>query len=137
MANGVIRDRELAQLYALALVAIARADTEIGFEEGLRLQQRIGDRCEVPLRIEDLLFEPTLSPEQLRDYASGGPFRGAAAPAQLAEWLVADGMSVVLAKGHVTQREANVLWRFADALGVSREDFRRLTSAASRWFPLT
>ena len=128
-----IRDRELAQLYARALVAVARADTEIGIEEGSRLQQRIEERCEVPLRIEDLLFEATITPDELRDYASGGPFRGAAHPAQLAEWLVSDGLSVVLAKGHVTQQEANVLWRFADALGVSREDFRRLTASASRW----
>jgi uncharacterized tellurite resistance protein B-like protein len=37
----------------------------------------------------------------------------------------------------VTQGEANVLWRFADALGVSREDFRKLTRSASRWFPWT
>ena len=132
-----IRDGELAQLYARALVAIARADTEIGLEEGMRLQQRIEQRCEVPLRIEDLLFEPTLHPDQLRDYASGGPFRGAAHPAQMAEWLVADGLSVVLAKGHVTQAEASALWRFADALGVSRDDFRRLTASVSKWFPAT
>ena len=130
-----IRDPELAQLYARALVAIARADTEIGLEEGMRLSERIRERCETPLRLEDLLFEPTLHAEQLRDYSSGGPFRGAAHPAQLAEWLVVDGLFVILAKGHVTQREANALWRFADALGVSRDDFRRLTASASAWFP--
>jgi hypothetical protein len=134
---ATIRDPELAQLYARALVAVARADTEIGFEEGMRLQQRITDRCETPLRIEDLLFEPTLRPEQLTDYTSGGPFRGAAQPAQLAEWLVADGLAVVLAKGHVTHSEAKTLWRFAEALGVSHDDFRRLTATASRWFPST
>jgi hypothetical protein len=132
---GTIRDPELAQLYGRALVAIARADTEITLEEGMRLQQRLTDRCEVPLRIEDLLFERTLQPEELR--ATGNdPFRGSAHPAQLVEWLVADGLAVVLAKGHVTQREAHALWRFADALGASRDDFRRLTSSASRWFPV-
>ncbi|HSD91390.1 MAG TPA: TerB family tellurite resistance protein [Kofleriaceae bacterium] len=133
----MIRDRELAMLYARALVAIARADAEIGLEEGSRLQQRIADRCETPLRIDDLLLEATLLPDHLAEYVGGGPFRGAAHPAQLAEWLVSDGLSVILAKGHVTQGEANVLWRFADALGVSREDFRKLTRSASRWFPWT
>lgn len=133
----MIRDRELAMLYARALVAIARADAEIGIEEGSRLQQRIAGRCEAPLRIDDLLLEPTLKPEELAEYVSGGPFRGAAHPAQLAEWLVSDGLSVMLAKGNVTQREANILWRFAEALGASHEDFRKLTSSASRWFPWT
>jgi hypothetical protein len=133
----MIRDRELAALYARALVAIARTDDEINFEEGLRLQQCIADRCEVPLRIDDLLVEPPLSPAQLADYlgSGNGPFRGSAHPVQLAEWLVLDGLSVILAKGHMSEREAALLARFADALGVSREEFRRLTAHAARWFP--
>lgn len=133
----MIRDRELAALYARALVAIARTDDEINFEEGLRLQQCIADRCEVPLRIDDILVEPPLSPAQLADYlrSGNGPFRGSAHPVQLAEWLVLDGLSVILAKGHMSEREATLLARFADALGVSREEFRRLTAHAARWFP--
>ena len=133
----MIRDRELATLYARALVAIARTDGDIAFEEGLRLQQCIADRCEVPLRIDDVLGEPTLSPAQLAEYlsAGGGPFRGSAHPAQLAEWIVTDGLSVILAKGHMSAQEAVLLSRFAATLGVSPEDFRRLTSSARRWFP--
>jgi hypothetical protein len=133
----MIRDRELAALYARALVAIARTDDEINFEEGLRLQQCIADRCEVPLRIDDLLVEPPLSPAQLADYlrSGSGPFRGSSHPAQLAEWLVLDGLSVILAKGHMSEREATLLARFAESLGVSREEFRRLTAHAARWFP--
>jgi uncharacterized tellurite resistance protein B-like protein len=42
---------------------------------------------------------------------------------------------VILAKGHVTHVEAQALWRFAEALGVSRDDFRRLTASVSKWFP--
>lgn len=133
----MIRDRELGALYARALVAIARTDGDITFEEGLRLQQCIADRCEVPLRIDDVLVEPTLSPRQLADHlnAGGGPFRGSAHPAQLAEWILSDGLSVILAKGHMSAQEATLLSRFAEALGVSREEFRRLTAHASRWFP--
>lgn len=133
----MIRDRELAALYARALVAIARTDEEINFEEGLRLQQCIADRCEVPLRIDDILVEPPLSPAQLAEYLRGGagPFRGSSHPVQLAEWLVLDGLSVILAKGHMSEREAALLSRFAEALGVSREEFRRLTAHAARWFP--
>jgi hypothetical protein len=135
----MIRDRELAALYARALVAIARTDDEINFEEGLRLQQCIADRCEVPLRIDDILVEPALSPSQLADYlrSGSGPFRGSSHPAQLAEWLVADGLSVILAKGHMSEREAALLARFADALGVSPDEFRRLTAHVARWFPVS
>lgn len=133
----MIRDRELAALYARALVAIARTDGDITFEEGLRLQQCIADRCEVPIRIDDVLVEPTLSPAQLADYlsANGGPFRGSAHPAQLAEWIVTDGLSVILAKGHMSAQEAALLSRFGATLGVSAADFLRLTASARRWFP--
>lgn len=133
----MIRDRELATLYARALVTIARTDGDISFEEGLRLQQCIEDRCEVPLRIDDVLFEPALSPRQLHDFltASAGPFRGSAHPVQLAEWIVQDGLSVILAKGHMSAQEATLLSRFAEALGVSRDEFRRLIAHAAPWFP--
>jgi hypothetical protein len=133
----MIRDRELAALYARALVALARADGDITFEEGLRLQQCIADRCEVPLRIDDVLFEPTLSPRQLADYlsASAGPFRGSAHPDRLAEWIVSDGLSVILAKGHMSAQEATLLSRFAEELGVSRDEFQRLIAHAAPWFP--
>lgn len=133
----MIRDRELGALYARALVSIARIDGDISFEEGLRLAQCIADRCEVPLRIDDVLSEPTLSPRQLTEHlsAAGDPFRGRAYPAQLAEWIVTDGLSVILAKGHMSAQEATQLSRFAEALGVSKDDFRRLIAHAAPWFP--
>jgi hypothetical protein len=127
-----IADRELGVLYARALVAIARADHAIESEEGERLAERISMRCGMPFRIEDLLLEPPLSPEQLADQlaARDGPFRSTVtSPRQLAEALVTDGMAIILAKGHATEAEADRLWRFADALGLPSVEFRRLTAA--------
>jgi tellurite resistance protein len=133
----LLLDRELSMLYARALVAIARADHEIGFEEGLRLKQLIDARCQDPLELEDLLLAPPLTADDLAALVIGGPFRGFAVhPGELAHALVSDGVAVVLAKGHVTEREARSVWRFAAALGLSADDFRKLTKAVSRWFPV-
>jgi hypothetical protein len=135
-----IADRELGLLYARALIAVARADQEIHFEEGMRLADRIRERCTTPLRLEDLLLEPPLTPDQLALQLSnsGGPFRGSSPhPRQLADMLVRDGIAIMLAKGHATELEADRLWRFAEALGLTSEDFRTLTSTVAPWFPTT
>jgi hypothetical protein len=135
-----IDDREISLLYARALVAIARADHEIAFEEGLRLADRIAARTASPLRLEDLLLEPALSPEQFVQQigANDGPFRSATIhPRELAHVLVQDGVAIMLAKGHATEAEADRLWRFAEALGLSSDEFRRLTAAVAPWFPTT
>lgn len=135
-----IEDREIALLYARALVAIARADHEIEFEEGLRLTDRIADRCRIAVRLEDLLLEPALSPEQFVEQlgVNDGPFRSATIhPRELASVLVQDGVAIMLAKGHATEAEADRLWRFARALGLTDDEFRRLTAAVAPWFPTT
>lgn len=135
-----IADREVALLYARALLAIARADQEIESDEGLRLADRIETRCTVPLRLEDLLLEPALSPEQfhLLIGTHDGPFRGASIhPRELAGALVEDGVAIMLAKGHATEAEADRLWRFAEVLGLTSDEFRRLTAAVAPWFPTT
>jgi hypothetical protein len=135
-----IADRELGLLYARALVAIARADQEIELEEGMRLVDRIEARCTIPLRLEDLLLEPPLSPEQFFQQigTEHGPFRGASVhPRELADALVQDGVAIMLAKGHATEAEADRLWRFVEVLGLTSDEFRRLTAAVAPWFPTT
>lgn len=135
-----IPDRELGLLYARALVAVARADHTIELEEGEVLAQRIEARCVIPLRIEDLLLEPPLSPEQFAELIENrdGPFRSAQVrPRELAGALVEDGVAIMLAKGHATEVEADRLWRFAEALGLTSDEFRALTRAVAPWFPIT
>jgi hypothetical protein len=133
---SLLLDRELSLVYARALVTIARADAEIGFEEGLRLKQLVDARCREPIALDELLLAPALGPDELAAMLHGGPFRGVSVhPIQLARALVADGIAIALAKGHATEAEARSIWRFASALGLSREDFRTVTSDVSRWFP--
>jgi hypothetical protein len=135
-----IPDRELGLQYARALVAIARADHAIELEEGRRLVERLRVRCSVPVHLEDLLLEPPLSPEQLAQQVSDrdGPFRSAQIhPRELGAALIEDGVAIMLSKGHATEAEADRLWRFAEALGVSADEFRAQTLAVAPWFPTT
>lgn len=137
-ADGKILDENIAALHAQALVAIARADGEIGLEEGARLQQRIEQRSGRPANLDDLLLSESLDPaalaEQLR--AQTGPFRGGAGlhPGELAQMIVTDAISVVLAKGHVSDQEAAEIVTFATALGCTREEIRRMSGHLAPWF---
>jgi hypothetical protein len=129
-------DGELARAYAQALLAIARGDGVISFDEGVRLQQKVRELLDEPVALDDLLLDDPLSPSQLAGLAAGSPFRASGIhPLQLAEQLVADALTILLAKGPATGAETAVLWRFAHALGCSPADFRRVTAHVARWLP--
>ncbi|MGN6109768.1 MAG: hypothetical protein ACTHU0_31965 [Kofleriaceae bacterium] len=124
-------DAELAQLYARAVLAIARADDEIELEEGLRLVAYLEARTGGPVSLDDLLLaEPLEASElvaQLRSPTS--PFRGAGIhPGELAAMIVHDSIAIVLAKGYVAEEEARQLLVFATALGCSVDDVRDMSS---------
>jgi hypothetical protein len=131
-----VLDAGLGHLYARALVAIARADDQIGLEEGLRLQQRIELRVRSPLSIDELLLAEPLEPHRLAESlrATAAPFRNAGLhPGELAIMNVTDAIAVVLAKGYLSEAEAGVIVRFAAALGCSLEQVRALCSRAAPW----
>lgn len=124
-------DVGVADLYARAVLAIARAGEELGLEEGLRLQERVETRAGFAISLDDLLLlEPLLPSElaaQLRGFTS--PFRGTAIhPGELAAMIVVDSISVVLAKGYVAEAEARELVRFATALGCTVDEVRTLSA---------
>ena len=124
-------DIGVAQLYARALLAIARAGEELGLEEGLRLQEKIENRAGFPISLDDLLLYEPLLPSELAQHirASAGPFRGTSIhPGELAAMIVIDSISVVLAKGYVAEAEARELVRFATALGCTVEEVRKLSA---------
>ena len=132
-----IADHAIAHLYARAVLAIARADEELDLEEGLRLHERIEARTGTPISLDALLLSDPMGPadlvEQLRALA-GGPFRGSGMhPGELASMIVADGIAVVLAKGHVSDAEAQELVRYATALGCTIEDVRRMSDHLRPW----
>lgn len=136
MANERILDSALGHLFARALVAIARADDQIGLEEGLRLQQRIELRTGGPIVLADLLLAEPLEPHRLAEALrqGAGPFRGAGVhPGELAAMIVTDGIAVVLAKGYVSEAEAGVIVRFASALGCPLDEIRAMCSRVAPW----
>jgi hypothetical protein len=129
-------DSALGHLFARALVAIARADDQIGLEEGLRLQQRIELRTGGPISLPDLLLAEPLEPHRLAESLRGaaGPFRTAGIhPGELALMIITDGIAVVLAKGYVSEAEAREIVRFASALGCSLDEVRAMCSRVAPW----
>jgi uncharacterized membrane protein YebE (DUF533 family) len=135
-AESRILEAGLAQLYAQALVAITRADDQIELEEGLRLQQRIDARTGRPMPLEDLLLAEPLDPAHLAELirASSGPFRGGSIhPGELARMIVTDAISVVLAKGHVSEQEAQQIIKFATALGCTMDEVRAMSEHLAPW----
>jgi hypothetical protein len=129
-------DSALGHLFARALVAIARADDQIGLEEGLRLQQRIELRTGGPMSLDDLLLAEPLEPHRLAESLRGsaGPFRNAGIhPGELALMIITDGIAVVLAKGYVSEAEASEIVRFASALGCSLDEIRAMCSRVAPW----
>jgi hypothetical protein len=129
-------DFALGHLFARALVAIARADDEIGAEEGERLAQRIALRVAGPISLDELLLAEPLDPHRLAESLRGaaGPFRNAwLHPGELAALIVTDGLAVVAAKGYVSEGEAREIVRFASALGCSRDQIGALCSRMAPW----
>jgi len=127
----MLLDEGLKQLYARALISIARAEGSIDAEEGERLGERIMQRS--GLALEDLMLERSLQPQELADALAGGPFRGASVRAdEVARALIEDALYVALAKGHVTPEEGHRMWRYAIGLGLAADEFRALTV---RWLP--
>jgi hypothetical protein len=124
-------DIGLAYIYARAVLAIARADHELGLEEGLRIVRLLEDRSGRPVSLDDLLLEVPLDPAELVAMMrqTGGPFRGNCVhPGELAAMIVMDSIAVVLAKGYVSEAEARELLRFAVALGCSVEEVRGMSA---------
>lgn len=130
-ADRRLFDVGLAQLYARAVLAIARADHELGLEEGMRIEQLLRDRSGWPVSLDDLLLDEPLDPATLVAHmrAASGPFRGAGVHAgELAKMIVEDSIAVVLAKGYVSEAEARELLRFAVALGCSVDEVRSMSA---------
>ncbi len=132
-----IRDLGQAQLYARALVAIARADEHIGSEEGLRLESYITARTpDQPFRIDDLLLTEPLEPAQVaRDlWTTPSPFRTVGLhSSELAKLIVLDSIAVVLAKGYVSEAEGKEVIRFAIALGCTLDEVRAMSDHLLLW----
>jgi hypothetical protein len=136
VAADRILDVTLGHLFARALVAIARADDQIGFEEGMRLQERIEARTGGPISLDELLLADPLEPrglaESLREI--GDPFRNVGIhPGELAAMIVADGIAVTLAKGYVAEAEAKEIVGFASALGCSLDEIRAMYVRVAPW----
>ena len=134
MADTVLH-ATVAPLYAQALIAITRADHELGPEEGDRLQAILDARTGEPVSIEDLLLADPIGPRALAAVisGSGGPFRGGMHVKDLGAMLVADAVQIVMSKGHISEGEGLLTIRFAIALGCTSADIARIAPQLRLW----
>ena len=127
-------DASVALLHARAVLAIARADHFLGFEEGERLAERFAARWGAPVSLEDLLLERPIEPTELALHIpTTGPFRGGVHPGDLAQLIIFDAIAVILAKGYVSENEAKELFRFAGALGCTAAEVRAMSVHVAPW----
>jgi hypothetical protein len=123
-------DHEVARAYVRALIAIARADRQIDAGEGERLHHVIGRRFPGLDELDELLFLPTVLPEQLAsslrgDSLAAGPFRRAhVEPLETARMFVEDALEVLGTAAPPSPAAHGAIVRFASALGLSARDVR-------------
>jgi tellurite resistance protein len=115
-------DGDLAQLYAQALIAVARVDGEIGPEEGALLRTLVGAHTSVEIDYEQSFFHKMTADEL------GAAVRAANLDArEVGRAFVSDAASLSLADGDLNGGEAQAILRYAQALGCTNDDIRAAT----------
>jgi tellurite resistance protein len=120
---------ELGQIYAQALVAIARVDGEIGGEEGARLRELVAKRSTVEIDYEASFFEK-VTPDSLAAAVRRDP---SVPPRELGRALVSDAIALATADGDLNSVEAHAILRYARALGCTDEDVGAETRELDEW----
>jgi tellurite resistance protein len=126
-------DDDLGQLYAQALLTVARVDGEIGPEEGARLRDLVATRTDVPIDYEASFFHKVTSDELAAavEKASQGAYRTPATAItgrEIGRAFVHDAISLATADGELNGPEAQTILRYARALGCSATDIRAETN---------
>ena len=121
---------ELGQIYAQALVAIARVDGEIGGEEGARLRELVANRTSVEIDHEASFFEK-VTPDALAA-AVGRASQRARTRASVARWSAMRSRSPP-PTATSTAVEAQAILRYARALGCTDEEIGAETRELDEW----
>ena len=119
---------EIGQLYAGALIAIARVDGEIGPEEGAHLRELVAKRTGVAIDYEASFFHK-VRPEEL--YAAA--VKAGLAPRELGKALAGDAVALSAADGDLNSHEAQEILRYLRALGCTSEDVASVTRDLDEW----
>jgi hypothetical protein len=118
---------ELGQVYAQALLAIARVDREVQPEEAARVRELVARRSTVEVDFEASFFGK-LAPEKLGEAAKAAGVD----PVQLGRALVADGVELATTDGDLNSVEAHAILRYARAL-CSDGDIGAVTHELDEW----
>lgn len=121
-------DDKLGQVYAGALIAIARVDSEINPEESSLLRNLVANRSKVTVDFEETFFHK-ITPEEL-----AAAVRTANASARdVGRAFVQDAVALSTADGDLNGREGEQIIRFARALGLTRADVTASTNELDEW----
>jgi tellurite resistance protein len=115
-------DAELAQLYAQALIAVARVDGEIGPEEGELLRKLVSAHTSVEVDYEQSFFHK-MTADELATAVRATKLD----PREVGRAFVSDASSLSLADGELNGGEAQAILRYAHALDCTNDDIRAAT----------
>ncbi len=121
-------NEQVGQAYAQALLAIARVDREVSPEESSRVRELVASRTPVTVDFEASFFEK-MTPEKLAAAALEFKVDGRA----LGRMLVADGVMLATSDGDLNSVEAQIILRFARALGCTDLDVGAETKQLDEW----
>jgi tellurite resistance protein len=121
-------DDNLAQLYAQALIAVARVDGEIGADEGARLRTLVAAHTSVEIDYEQSFFHKMTADELAAAVRAAN-----LDPREVGRALVSDAAALSLADGDLNGGEAQAILRYAHALGCTNDDIRSATNMLDAW----
>ena len=119
---------EIGQLYAGALIAIARVDGEIGPEESARVRELVGKRTKVAIDYEASFFHK-VRPEELAVAAKNATVSGR----ELGKALAEDAVALSTVDGDLNGKEAQEIMRYLRALGCTGADVSSVTRDLDEW----
>lgn len=117
----------LAEPYAAALHALARADHEIGHEESQAVEKLLARRTSVTIDAEAVFF----SPPPPGSFAAA--VRKDPAAKQVGRALIADAIELSISDGDLKANEATAILRYARALGMTGADVSGVTPLLDEW----
>ncbi len=117
----------LAEAYAAAIHALARADHEIGHEESQAVEQLLARRTSVAVDAEALFFSPP-TPESFAAAVRKDP-----AAKDVGRALIADAIELSTSDGDLKGKEATAILRYARALGMTGADVSGVSPLLDQW----
>jgi len=118
----------LAQLYAQALIEVARIDGEITPEEGALLRTLIAQHSSIDIDYEQSFFHKVTTDELASTMKAAG-----IDAREVGRTFAGDAVRLALGDGDLNSAEAQAILRYVRALGCSNDDISQVTRELDEW----